>query len=370
MSSQEQATSPATLLSQLRQHLGLDTEYTVDHDDGFTWWPNGTPIRFRWAGPRAEAVAIPTSRISFEIDAIEGIDVSEEQEAAALSFLTKTFNLFSSAVEDGTLRFRGTAHLLEGGTMAPVARLFNQAFFASHLIATKTSDIMPLLAPKNRGLFRRGGAQLVTREHPANGVRRNASDIPASSVQSLLDAGAVTTAIDRTPDVPSAARAIQALGIGLVASNVTNDEHAGATSFNVVIETRDATSLLEIQLDQTHPSLGLGMLAVLRIRFPEGHLHGSSEHLAATWNRLEWEQGEPIDLVGAWTPSAAGADVAYSAFYPNAAHNRDLARTVALEGVRRVQWVFQHHGYDTPFTPTGPYGRALLGTPEPTGMRS
>jgi len=193
MSSQEQATSPATLLSQLRQHLGLDTEYTVDHDDGFTWWPNGTPIRFRWAGPRAEAVAIPTSRISFEIDAIEGIDVSEEQEAAALSFLTKTFNLFSSAVEDGTLRFRGTAHLLEGGTMAPVARLFNQAFFASHLIATKTSDIMPLLAPKNRGLFHRGGTKPVTREHPANGVRRNASDIPASSVQSMLDAGAVTT---------------------------------------------------------------------------------------------------------------------------------------------------------------------------------
>ena len=164
--------------------------------------------------------------------------------------------------------------------------------------------------------------------------------------------------------------ALSQAGCDKVAGPPEDEGLDNVQGFNVVIETKHATSLLELRLNEANPNVGQGLLAVLRVRLPTGHLHGGAHRLARELNAAEWRASKPLHVQGVWSANATGADVAHSAFYPNVLHHPALGREVALDGLRRVRWVFDHFGYDEPFSREGSYVNLLLGRSEAAGMEA
>ncbi len=343
----------------LLHHMAeLDDPHTLWHDDGFTWWSGEVPVRFRWRAPGADD-PLPVWRITAEVDVARGLDQDTPQADAFLILLSTRFNQFSSVVEGGTLTFRALVPTWPGGGAAALAQLIYRAGF----MVRTAERVVPAVvgAPASRTVFGLGGCKLLRSVHPEAGRRSESATQLDGFVEAAVHHGAEAAELGRRPDLGAAMTALRLAGCDKVAGPDERKGLVDVASFNVVLETRHATSLLELQRDVPNPDVGLGLLVVLRVRFPSGHLHGSPQHLARELNRAEWTTGAPLQLLGSWTTVAAGSDVAYSAFYPNLEHHLALAREATLDGLRRVRWVFDHFGYTEPFSRAGPYTDLLLG---------
>jgi hypothetical protein len=354
-------------LQWIHQIFELDDAHTLAHDDGFSWWPGEVPVRFRWRAPVA-GEGLPLWRLSAEIEAVRGVDPTSRIVVGYLMMTSTLWNQFSMVVEDGTLKLRALVYALPEGDTSVLGQLTYRAAFMARVAEQIMPNALTLLGGGKAIAV--GGPELIRSAHPVAGRRCE----PATQLEVLLEEalrlGGSPSPLDRRPDLGAAMVALRQAGCDKVAGP---HEHKGLDDvrfFNVVVETKLATSLLELRLDEANPNVGRGLLAVLRVRFPKDHLHGDAHRLARELNDAEWRTTRPLHVQGTWSANATGADVAHSAFYPNLMHHPALGREVALDGLRRVRWVFDHFGYDEPFTREGPYTNLLSGRPEAAGMEA
>lgn len=353
-------------LQWIHQILELDDAHTLEHDDGFSWWPGEVPVRFRWRAPVA-GHGLPVWRLSAEVEAVRGVDPTSRRLDAYLMMTSTLLNQFAMVVDDGILKLRAVVYALPEGDTSALGQLMYRAAFMARVAEQIMPNALTLLGEKPVAV---GGPELIRSTHPVAGRRRE----PATQLDALLDAalqlGGSPSPLDRRPDLGAAMVALRQAGCVKVAGPPEREGLDDVRFFNVVVETKFATSLLELRLDVANPNVGRGLLAVLRVRFPKDHLHGDAHRLARELNDAEWRTTRPLHVQGTWSANASGADVAHSAFYPNVMHHPALGREVALDGLRRVRWVFDHFGYDEPFTREGPYTNLLLGRPEAVGMEA
>ena len=352
-------------LRSIHQMLQLDDAHTLWDHDGFSWWPGDVPVRFRWRAPAAEDV-LPVWRLSVEAEVVRGIDSSPKQTDAYLLMMSTLLNQFATVVEDGTLKLRALVYALPDGDSSVLGQLIYRAAFMVRVAEQTLPGTLKLLGGGKP--FGIGGPKPIRSTHPVAGRRREAATQLAAFVDAALQMGGSPSRLDRRPDLGAAMVALRQAGCDKVAGPREDEGLDDVRSFNVVLETKHATSLLDIRLDEADPNVGQGLLAVLRVRFREGHVHGDAHRLARTLNDAEWRAPNPLHVQGVWSAHAAGADVAHSAFYPNVLHHPALGREVALDGLRRVRWAFDHFGYEEPFSREGPYVDLLLGRPEAAGM--
>ena len=368
----------AEALETLHRNIGLDEAFTLRHDAGFSWWSDRVPVRFRWRAPRP-GDALPVWRLSAEVDVIRGVDPCDARMRALMQPMARMLNQFSSIVEGDVLRFRTLIPLLPAGTLQPAGSLQTEAtqdalphllYRAASMVAT-AERLAPALANAlgTEGRAGREDLRPAHSHHPTAGR----PPVPATQLHRVLDiathVGTVPSPEECRPDLGAAMRALRQAGCGMIAGPRDGDD-VDADAFNVVLETRHATSLLELRLNEPNPNVGHGLLVVLRLRFPAGHLHGDGATLAHELNAAEWMASAPLHVCGAWTAGVAGGDVAYSAFHPNLLHRPALGREVALDGLRRVRWAFDHLGYSEPFSQHGPYADVLLGKPAAAGAEA
>ncbi len=351
----------------IHQMLQLDDDNTLWHDDGFSWWPGEVPVRFRWRAPTV-GDGLPVWRLSAEVHAVRGVDPASPQLDAYLLMTGTVLNQFATVVEDGTLKLRSLVYALPEGGTSVLAHLAYRAAFMVRVAEQTIPGTLKLLG--GGGPFGIGGPKVIRSSHPVAGRRREPATELDVLVDSALQLGSSPSPLDSRPDLGAAMVALRQAGCDKVAGPPEAEGLDDVQGFNVVIETKHATSLLELRLDEANPNVGQGLLAVLRVRFPQGHLHGDAHRLARELNDAEWRANKPLHVQGAWSANATGADVAYSAFYPNVLHHPALGREVALDGLRRVRWVFDRFGYDEPFSREGPYVSLLLGRSEATGMEA
>jgi hypothetical protein len=350
-------------LQLVHQMLQLDDAHTLRHDDGFSWWPGEVPVRFRWRAPIA-VEGLPVWRLS--VEAVRGLDADSKRIDAYLFMTSTLLNQFATVVENGILKFRALVYALPEGDASAIGQLIYRAAFMARVVQQTVPGTLKLLG--GGSVFGFGGPKLIRSAHPVVGRRCR----PATQLDSFYDAalqlGSSPSPLDRRPDLGAAMRALRQTGCDKVAGPLEHDRLADDPSFNVVLETKHATSLLELRLNEANPHVGQGLLAVLRVRLPRGHRHGNAHHVARELNDAEWRATVPLHVQGAWSANALGADVAHSSFYPNALHHPALGREVALDGFRRVRWAFDHFGYTEPFTRNGPYTSRLLGRSQTAGM--
>ena len=347
----------AQTLAGIHRMLELDEAFTLRHDDGFSWWPHHVPVRFRWRAPGQDD-PLGAWRLSAEVDAVHGIDLTDGRLPLLMLPAARILNQFSSVIEEGALRFRTLVVLLPEGAPNAVAQLLYRAAFMVAMAERLSPRLAAALAK---------GPRPASSDHPTAGPRPTPAPQLSDVLDEVLHAGAAPTPEERRPDLGAAMVALRQSGCGMVAG--PRDLNA-VDAFNVVIETRHSTSLLELRLNERNPNVGYGLLAVLRLRFPPGHLHGDGASLVRELAAAEWATPAPLHVHGSWTAGVDGADVAYSAFHPNVLHHGDLGREVALDGLRRVRWAFDRLGYTEPFSTDGPYVHRLLGRPEAAGVEA
>jgi hypothetical protein len=345
-----------TALRAIRGILQLDDRHTLPHDDGFSWWHDDVPVRFRWRAPAGSG--LPVWRLSAEVDVATGVDAAAPVTRAYLMLAGRIANQYATVVVGDTLRLRALVSAVPPGQASDLLTLGYRAALMVSAAERARDVLVPMLGGTG------DGARVVTSVHPEAGRRAEAHASLDTILSAAVQAGEAPSPVDRRPDLSAAALAVRQLACGVVAGGTTRPGTADTDGFNVVIETPHATSLLELRLRERNPHVGHGLLTVLRLRFPRGHLHGDGADLARRLNDAEWTAPAPLQVLGSWTAPVEGADVAYSAFHPNLLHHPALARDVALDGVRRVRWAFDHLGYTEPFTPQGPYGALLTGRAE------
>ncbi len=354
-------------LQVMHEMLQLDDAYTLAHDDGFSWWPSEVPVRFRWRAPIA-VDGLPVWRLSAEVEVVRGVDPTSQQLDAYLLMTSTVLNQFATVVEDGTLKLRALVYALPEGDASVLVQLIYRAAFMVRVAEQMVPGTLKLLGGGK--LFGIGGPKLIRSTHPVAGRRREAATQLVAFFDAALRLGGTPSPLDRRPDLGAAMVALGQAGCDKVAGPSVAEGVDDVQGFNVVLETQHATSLFELRLDEANPNVGRGLLAVLRVRFPKGHLHGDAHRLARELNDAEWSATTPLHVQGAWSANAAGADVAHSAFYPNVVHHPALGREIALDGVRRVRWVFDRFGYREPFMREGPYANLLMGRPEAAGLEA
>jgi hypothetical protein len=353
----------ADALEALHRMARMDEACTLRHDDGFSWWPDRIPVRFRWRAPRL-GDAHPVWRLSAEVDALRGVDPSGVRLRAVMLPMTKVLNQFSTILEGDALRFRALLPLPPEVSLQPETTnaTLRHLLYRAACTVTAAERVGPALA-RALGTESRSGQQDLRpacSDHPTTGPR----PAPATLLHSVLElatfVGRGPPLEESRPDLDAAMAALRQAGCGMIAGPRDGEE---VEAFNVVLETRHATSLLELRLDEPNPNVGHGLLTVLHLRFPEGHLHADGAMLAQELAAAEWAASTPLHVCGAWTSGVAGGDVAYSSFHPNLLHRPELGCEVALDGLRRVRWAFDHLGYTEPFSHDGPYANVLLGRP-------
>jgi hypothetical protein len=337
-------------LALLRRMADLDDTYLLEHPDGFTHWGGDVPIRFGFrAAPHAQD-GLPVQRLWAEVEAVRGLDLAQPKVRLAIALLTRTMNLFQSAVVGNVLKFRTMTPLVSMQDARSVADLLLRSAWMLRTTERVVPEMIHTIG--GRGWFGSGGPRAIRSQHPTAGRRREATKPLDAFADAVVQRKA---APERRPDVARAIRALRAAGCTQIGT-ANGDETPGC---NVVLETRRTTALLDLTLDVAHPNLGSGLLVTLRLRPAKEYAGERGLALAQRLDAAEWITLTPLRIQGAWTIGAAGAEVVYSAFHPNGTHHATLARDVVLDALRRARWAFAELGDHEPLTQEGPYAQAL-----------
>ena len=120
--------------------------------------------------------------------------------------------------------------------------------------------------------------------------------------------------------------------------NADNDGLTIETSFG------KGTALTRLQTQETHPTLGTGLLATLQIP-----VYGTPKEIAdecAGMNLVESSWAGDFPQLGCWCPypsRTGGESPTFGTFVPNALHRPGIAHFVATWMLRRARWVREQH---------------------------
>jgi hypothetical protein len=358
MKSSDPSTRPASpssalgpeALALLRRIAGLDDAHLLEHADGFTWWGGDVPVRFGFREAPAAQDGLPVWRIWAEVEAARGLDLTQPKVHLAIALLTRTMNPFQSAVVGDVLKFRTMTPLVSTQDARPITDLL----WRSAWMLRTTERLVPEMIKRisGRRWFGSGIPRAIRSQHPTARRRRNATQLLDAFADAVMQ---TKTDPERRPAVEHAIRALRAAGYSQIAP-ANGDESPGC---KVILATRRTTALLDLTLDVTHPNLGSGLLATLHLCPAKEYAGERGLALAQRLDAAEWTTLTPLRIQGAWTIGAAGAEVAYSAFHPHGTHHAALARTVALDALRRARWAFAQLGDHEPLIQDEPYAKAF-----------
>jgi hypothetical protein len=90
---------------QVHELLMVDEDFTLWHEDGFTWWPHRLAQRFRCEGP-VEVDGVPTWWIGFETDCLRGVDPDADAAQAFVCAHNRLLNVGAFVLDGERLTLR------------------------------------------------------------------------------------------------------------------------------------------------------------------------------------------------------------------------------------------------------------------------
>lgn len=306
----------------VRERLGVDDEWCVDHERGFTWWAHDL-AQSVWAEEGFDDGGIVVWRLHARTDLVRGVPpaANAAEVLARLNAFSPLSCLALHATEPGTLQLVASAYLHEGslGWVAPLFQLatgFQVA--AAHELAGPVANAL--------------GAQRAVSAHPDRGQRLVPDEmlgliwsLPLRESDSLF-AG---------PELGGLARTLME-GPSTFAT-ATRD---GLTAEFPFLET---TSVLSIEATERHPRLGAGVRLTLTL--PRGPRARRPAEEAVELNGLEMRDFTRAHLLGGWCLTADHVpSIAFHAFFPNVAYQPGVLTNLALSMAVRADWVARQVG--------------------------
>lgn len=298
-----------------KQSLQVDSEWTDEHERGFTWWGGALALSM-WADPVRAIDGTNVARVHVRQDVLR--DVAPVARHASLLGALSTGLALAAPLVDGDeparLRLGMALDVFPGGAewLIPHAA-FAAALAASqaHAMAERLAEVMQATIDRTShprsGARARGDEMLFLLEH----LVRPRGEEP--SPWSLADAAAALDA------------ALGPLGVQARRDGASTwASLPGARGEAVIVVTPAATRV------------GFGSGALVRAVSPAATRSASiQEALALT--RTEFESATPAPLLGGWYPD--GARLAHEVFLPSSCHDEGVLEGVILGAAMRLRWL-------------------------------
>jgi hypothetical protein len=293
--------------------LMIDDEFTLWHEDGFSWWSFRLAQRYRWEGPIV-IDGIDTYFVSVETECLRG---SHEDLVAFSDEINAFADVGAALVEGDRLRFHSRLYALPESAhqrMSLLAEIGILTNVIAHWHASDRSDALALDASA----------------HPVAGSR----EVPDEML----------TVVDRVYRPNGAKPRTAEQGIGLddaialftrrgIYSSVGGEQY-GAT----VAQWEPAGGVqaeLAIYRGNQHPLLEYGMYGDLELRYP----NATAEHARAL-NRAELTAESPLLWCGSWgfLERDGVGFLRYGSFHPNFRLPELNASLLCVDLFRRAEW--------------------------------
>lgn len=306
----------------VRERLGVDDEWCVDHERGFTWWAHDL-AQSVWSEEAFDDDGIVIWRLHARIDLVRQM-TREPRDSELLSRLNAFSPLASlafHATEPGTLQLVSSAYVHEE-SFDWVAVLFQLA------AGLQVADGHELATPLANAL----GAERAVSAHPDHGERAEPDEMLAVvSALPLREGGSRFAGVE-----------LERLGRALMDGPsvlATADRDGLSAEFPF----RDSTSLLTIETRELHPRLGAGVRLTLALPRVPRDREPADEALELTG--LEMRDLTRTHLLGGWclTPDDEPL-LAFHAFFPNVAYRTGVLTNLAWSMAVRASWVAQQVG--------------------------
>jgi hypothetical protein len=312
----------AATLKTIHQDLKIDEEWTVWGDRAFNWVGYRLQQGF-FVSPPFEDAGMQVQRAWSLTLVVEDVQAPEAQVLGVLSALNR-FSVGEALFWDAE-RLRICCHmgaLVHEETLSwRPGQIADYAILALRTCEDRTGQLAELL-----------GGRVPAWPHPQRGFRPEPDEMLYLGERLFAPRGQEPNRFATEEDFQ------------VIYDELSNTPYysAGGSVGGITIEVPfgdSDTSLIRLQTDVRHPTLGNGMLCTLQIRLPESAAEAGAE-LANELNYLE-AQGELLSAnFGAWCEDELGGQplVAHSRFIPNLLYRRMLALDTARIAVNRAVW--------------------------------
>lgn len=293
----------------------VDGMWSVLEERGYTWWADGLAQRV-WSETAFDDAGIDIYRVFVETDLVR--DVSRSQAApAAVDELNGLLAGSAAVVDEDARTIRAVASMwVHEQSLDWVARSLSVVGAIQVAVAQAQAA---MLAPQV-------GGEVSTSSHPDSGARPEPDEMLALLQLVRMQGGEVSAwAGDQMLFTLEQMRRMP--GVALA----TGDD-AGVT---IEVPFGDATALLQLDADWSHPEFGAGMLT--RLSLPGDN---AGPGWAAEQNRRELRSLTRAHFLGSWIGDAEFPTEV--SFLPNmAGHTGMHSVNVALSMVNRARWMAQ-----------------------------
>lgn len=306
----------------VRERLGVDDEWCVDHDRGFTWWAHDL-AQSVWSEEAFDDDGIDIWRLHARTDLARHVPREPHfaELLSRLNALGPMSGLAFHATEPGTLQLVSSAYLHQESFewVVPVFQLATGLQVAGgHELASPLADVLQ--------------AERAASSHPEHGERVEPDE--------MLD---VVSALPlREGGSRFAGTELEGLGRFLFEgpSVLATSDRDG---LNAEFPFDGTTSLFSIETRELHPRLGAGVRLVLTL--PQVALDQDAERQALELNGLEMRDLTRAHLLGGWclTPDEEPL-LAFHSFVPNVAFRPGVLTNLALSMAVRASWIAQQVG--------------------------
>jgi hypothetical protein len=315
----------ARVVTFLRGHLGIDDEWSVAEDRGFTWW--GGPLAQRvWADPCFDDDGITLSRVHVRTDLVTGVPDDDERIAELLPAL-------SLASMSGLIRGGEDGSTLQ---LASSVYVHDQTEQANRLVVGMAAALQAAEAYR----FAPAVAELVSgtpaASHPPGRPTRAEPDEMLGVIENLIYPAGLAMSLYTGPEFAEMADQLNAGGF------LATADHDGLTA---EFPFGDFTLLLKLDTADPHPVLGCGLHARLTLPMLGGEQDGpGGMRVALGLNAQEVADPTHTHFLGSWRPCPRG--FTYAAFYPNflSQGRPGFIRNVVLSMFFRARWAATSFG--------------------------
>lgn len=303
-------------LERLSATLMIDDEWSIRSDCELTWTGHRLAQTFSVKGPY-ESRGMQVCRVSSTVPVVVGpADDNLDEKLSALNHLS---------VADALVW-----HPTEGLIKSHLAAVFHEETFEWRLSQFDSLAIiqLSLLEARVDVLAEMFHGDLARWVHPRSGERQAPDDMLNVVRDVFQPVGLETSRFVSEQEFD----AVEAWVRG------TQCFTMGASERGLAIEVpfgSDDTSLIQLQADQIHPTLGSGLLVTLQIRPKEEPRHRTVAAIAADLNRQECE-AKSMNQYGAWHEK--DELLTHAHFLPNMEFGQHVTLNAAMGQIYRATW--------------------------------
>lgn len=320
------------MVSVVHDQLKIDEEWTEWHDDGFTWWAYELAQTVRYEGPH-DVDGIPTYWLSYEVELLHGVPADHTYVKALIAMQNRAFNLYTAAVAEGRLVFRGRTYALPETARHRAVVLADRAMVANIIAHRQAAYIEQVLT---KAIPDRAGLKVASSAHPVHGVRSEPDDMLNLIEGVHRIQGATPASPLNAPDLTSISNQLQMFGL---ATQVSNDKSRLVAAGDVA----DVPFTISVDIMAKHPQLGFGMLLILRVPYAGLLTNEAAPQAVEHLNEAEFTSIRPLISLGTWTLDSQGSEseptIAYASFNSVVTLDPTAALVGATDALQRVRWL-------------------------------